>query len=63
MSANDPVIRRSAERMLKRTEEEETIPPLPHNEMQPIVDRLEGASDPFGDFAQADDYDDDWIDR
>lgn len=34
----------------------------PHNEMQPIVDRLEGVIDPFGDFAQGDDYDDDWID-
>ena len=36
---------------------------MPHNEQQPLIDRLEGASDPFGDFAQGDDYDDDWIDE
>lgn len=41
----------------------EELDELPHNELQPIMDRLEGASDPFGDFAQGDDYDDDWIDE
>lgn len=29
----------------------------PHGEEQPIIDRLEGAIDPFGDFAQGDGYD------
>lgn len=35
----------------------------PWNEQQPLIDRLEGASDPFGDFAQGDDFSDDWTDE
>lgn len=42
MSANDPVIRRSAERMLKLTNEEEAELYFgPHNETQSIVDHME----------------------
>lgn len=54
--ASDPVIRRSAERMLKRTEEEETFPP--HGEEQSIIDHLER---PVYDDDFVDDFDD-WVD-
>lgn len=57
MSANDPVIRRSAERMLELTDEEkEEIFGTPHNETQSIVDHMERHVDD-------EPYDDDWIDE
>ena len=62
MSAFERLKRERLIKMVTDGRDFEEVDSPPHGELQGIIDRMEGASDPFGDFAQGDDYGDDLYD-